>query len=165
MNYKTVFLVTDNGLHIIHFAPIIPIVIGLGISLYHYKYDKDITHERTLKIIKGVLTTIISSIIFLLTFPDDFSSLKELKRIYNAGEYKVVEGVIEDFHPMPRSGHEMESFTVNNINFKYSDFVINHCFNNTASHGGPIKQNGQQVRLSYITIGFENRILKVELKY
>ena len=60
----------------------------------------------------------------MLTFPDDFSTLNELKRIYYAGEYKVVEGVIEDFHPMPRSGHEMESFTVNNINFKYSDFWV-----------------------------------------
>ena len=65
-----------------------------------------------------------------------------------AGNYSVVEGVVESFHPMPYEGHSYESFRVRGIRFTYSDYTITPCFNNTASHGGPIRE-GIRVRVVY----------------
>jgi len=56
------------------------------------------------------------------------------------------EGRVEHFHPMPWAGHDEETFDVNGIKFSYSDYIITAGFNNTASHGGPIRQ-GRPVRI------------------
>jgi len=101
----------------------------------------------------------------LFTTPSAIKEYYETRDIYNNGEYKTIEGKIENFDPMPYSGHMHESFTLNGVSLDYSDFDESYYgFNNTASHGGPIKRNGQQVRLSYITHEDRNVILKVELK-
>ncbi|WP_448951557.1 hypothetical protein [Labrys neptuniae] len=63
-----------------------------------------------------------------------------------AGRCNVVEGKVEDFKPMPYGGHTSESFSVAGTRFSYSDFVITSGFNNTASHGGPIRE-GVPVRI------------------
>jgi hypothetical protein len=77
----------------------------------------------------------------------------------NSGEAKYVEGVVENFVPMPYTGHADESFTVNGVTFSYSDYGVTPGFNNTASHGGPIKQ-GLYVRIWYVG----DDILKLEIK-
>ena len=66
-----------------------------------------------------------------------------------SGSYSVVEGTVENFHPMPHHGHSHERFEVKGIRFVYSDFMETQCFNNTTSHGGPIRA-GLRVRLTYI---------------
>jgi hypothetical protein len=65
------------------------------------------------------------------------------------GYVKVVEGPVEKFHPMPASGHDTERFCVQNACFSYSDYAITFGFNNTSSHGGPIRA-GLQVRVTYV---------------
>jgi hypothetical protein len=67
---------------------------------------------------------------------------------------------------MPYGGHKQESFTLNGIEFNYSDFSSSYYgFHNSASHGAPIKENGQEVRIGYITRDSgNNTILKIELK-
>ena len=62
--------------------------------------------------------------------------------------YRVVEGQVSDFVPMPYSGHARESFVVGGRTFSYSDYILTGCFNNTASHGGPIRA-GLNVRVAY----------------
>jgi len=62
---------------------------------------------------------------------------------------QFVEGEISNFVPMPYSGHAYESFTVNGLSFSYSDYAITGCFNETKSHGGAIKENGQRVKIAY----------------
>jgi hypothetical protein len=65
------------------------------------------------------------------------------------GDSEVVEGTVEQFHPMPHHGHSLESFTVNGVRFDYSDFDESKPgFNNTTSHGGPIRA-GMRVRIHY----------------
>ncbi len=71
----------------------------------------------------------------------------------------MIEGVVEQFKPMNYAGHDYEKFCISNTCFTYSDFTITGGFNNTSSHGGPIKQ-GLNVRVYYI----ENVIVKIELK-
>lgn len=77
---------------------------------------------------------------------------------YGQGEYDVVEGSVENFNPMPYGGHQQESFTVEGVKFSYSDFSISPGFNNTKSHGGPIRK-GLRVKVSHI----DNVILKLEV--
>ncbi len=93
-------------------------------------------------------------VVFLLTavvvspFPGVQDMFARAKNTYLDGQYSIVEGPVADFHPMPYSGHQMETFSVNGVQFSYSDYVIVPCFNNAASHGGPIHQ-GLRVRIAY----------------
>jgi uncharacterized protein YjeT (DUF2065 family) len=72
--------------------------------------------------------------------------------------YSVVEGPVTAFVPMPYSGHAQESFVVGGRKFSYSDYILTGCFNNAASHGGPIRP-GVVVRISYTG----NCIVRVEV--
>lgn len=76
---------------------------------------------------------------------------------------RQVEGVVGDFVPMPYDGHGYESFSVGAVRFQYSDFMYSGGFNNTASHGGPIRP-GLQVRVCYLPgpSDDENVILRLE---
>jgi hypothetical protein len=61
----------------------------------------------------------------------------------------VVEGVVQDFHPMPFEGHDYEHFTVGGVLFNYSDYVYTGGFNQSRSHGGPVT-SGLTLRIHYI---------------
>tara|TARA_R110002096_G_scaffold28203_10_gene85653 strand:- start:7007 stop:7474 length:468 start_codon:yes stop_codon:yes gene_type:complete len=100
----------------------------------------------------GVLWTTIA---FIGTGSEYFSCVSAMKN----GTYEEVEGLVENFDPMPHSGHKNESFTVNGINFEYSDFGSSAGFNNTKSHGGPIDE-GKYVRIKY----FDGKILQLWVK-
>ena len=71
----------------------------------------------------------------------------------------VIEGIVTDFKPMPYTGHAMESFVVQGIRFEYSDHVITGGFNNTSSHGGPIRE-GLPVKIWYLG----REILRLDIK-
>ena len=60
----------------------------------------------------------------------------------------TIEGPVEHFHPMPPDGHDRERFDVDGVNFSYSDYDVTAAFNNTQSHGGPIRE-GLPVRICY----------------
>jgi hypothetical protein len=84
------------------------------------------------------------------------------QRALREGRVEVVEGTVEDFHPMPASGHDTERFTVKGVHFEYSDFVVRSAFRNTSSHGGPIRE-GLQVRISWFGSPSQAEILKLEV--
>jgi hypothetical protein len=76
------------------------------------------------------------------------------------GRYSEVEGVVENFDPMPYGGHKDESFTVRGRKFTYSDYKITPYFGQTASHGGPIRA-GLQVRIRHLG----GNILRLEVEH
>jgi hypothetical protein len=80
------------------------------------------------------------------------------KRALEAGDCETIEGRVEHFHPMPKSGHDMERFEVAGVKFEYSDYVLSAGFNNTASHGGPIYE-GLPVRICHR----DGAILRLEI--
>lgn len=164
MHYKTVFEVTDKGFEMMTFIPLVFVIVGVGISWFNLKYNKSKSTKRKTTIIFGFIFAGIGFLFSVLTIPTTISNRNKIQEKYKNKDYLVVEGVISNFHPMPKGGHDQESFTVNGVDFEYSDFEIVYAFNNTASHGGPIKKNGQQVRLAYLKTKSGNRILKVELK-
>jgi hypothetical protein len=73
----------------------------------------------------------------------------ELAAAYRAGKCEVIEGVVTQFHPMPATGHDVESFVVAGKHFRYSDYIHRAGFNQTSSHGGPIHE-GARVRIEYL---------------
>lgn len=164
MDYKTVFEVTDKGFDYDTLTPLLFIAIGLGVSLFNLKYNKSKSFKRNYAIVFGFIFSGFALIMSFFTIPSYITDRNKTNEMYQNGNFLTVEGKIENFDPMPHSGHAVESFNVNGVHFEYSDFMSVHGFNNTASHGGPLKRNGQQVRLSYISVNGDNRILKIELK-
>lgn len=92
-------------------------------------------------------------------FAATYGSYRSSLSTYESGNFDVVEGVVERFDPMPKSGHQDESFTVDGVTFTYSDYQVVPGFNNTKSHGGPIDA-GIYVRASYVN----NTILRLEVE-
>ena len=90
----------------------------------------------------------------LTTSLDSYRACGALK----SGDYEVVEGRVENFTPMPWEGHADESFDVNGVRFSYSDYEITAGFNNSASHGGPVR-SGLPVRIAYK----DGEILRLEV--
>src|SRR5262245_44367327 len=74
---------------------------------------------------------------------------------------RIVEGPVDQFVPMPAAGHAQESFSVSGVPFRYSDFNMTGGFNNTSSHGGPLRSD------SYVRICYDpqrNVILRLEIR-
>lgn len=72
-------------------------------------------------------------------------------RALTSGHHEVLEGAVEEFHPMPDDGSSNESFTISGHTFSYSDhdiFETTVCFNQTAPHGGPIHA-GMRLRVEF----------------
>jgi hypothetical protein len=82
----------------------------------------------------------------------------QLESALRNGQFDVVEGSVENFEPMHDWGNKRESFTVHGVRFRYSDFIVDQCFNNSSTHGGPIRA-GLFVRVSYL----DSFILKLEV--
>jgi len=92
------------------------------------------------------------------TFDNTYSDYKELRDALQEGKTVVIEGKVENFIPMPKSGHSNESFTVAGNKFEYSDHEITAGFNKTTAHGGPIR-SGMYVRINALG----NRIARLEV--
>jgi hypothetical protein len=84
-----------------------------------------------------------------------------------ATSYRVVFDITKDvrhdvvthFRPMPVTGHGVESFVVGGKRFQYSDFAMRAGFDETRSHGGPVRE-GLHVRIHY----FGDDIAKLEVE-
>jgi len=94
-----------------------------------------------------------------VVFSSTFREYVALHSAYRHSHFSVVEGLVTDFHPMPYTGHQDECFSVQSRTFCYSDYEVTAGFNNSASHGGPIRA-GLPVRVSYIG----NRIVRLEVR-
>lgn len=94
-----------------------------------------------------------------LVFTTTFNEYLRLHSAYRQGQFSTVEGDVTNFRPMPYEGHQDECFSVQSETFCYSDYGVTAGFNNSASHGGPIRE-GLPVRVSYIG----NTIVRLEVR-
>ena len=83
----------------------------------------------------------------------------------HTGPPKVVVGSVRNFVAMAVEAHAQEHFCVQTACFHYSDYVHNGGFNESSSHGGPIKE-GLAVRVTYVEHSREpgNVIVKLEIE-
>ena len=169
MNFIKVFDIAEAGYRTWSFASfgLIFVAIGSAFVFAPYLFKKfNISYigfeKRSYKIFSWFF--LIFAIIWTMTsFLGTFSNYKRLESILANGQYKIVEGQVENFDPMPYGGHKDESFTVNGIKFSFSDYTVTNAFNNTKSHGGPIDENSY-VKIYYTAGGKNNYILKLWIR-
>ncbi len=100
------------------------------------------------------LSSLWTFVMFGITFPEYI----ECQHALTSGHVQIVEGPVTNFVPMPFEGHADESFEVQGHRFSYSDYGITVGFNNTSSHGGPIRAE-RWVRVTFVG----NVIVKLEV--
>src|SRR3954447_5405799 len=97
----------------------------------------------------AVLWTIVS---FAVTYVDYRQAVNALR----SGRAKVIEGPVEDYQAIRLKS---ESFTVQGVRFRVSDYNATAGFNNMASKGGPIRE-GLPVKIWY----WHDEILRLQIK-
>lgn len=86
----------------------------------------------------------------------------QFRRAANDPATPRVEGRVVAFRPAPAEGHQNETFVVTGVPFSYSDYVITGGFNQTRSHGGPIRE-GLRVRITYVRSRAGNIVVRLEV--
>ncbi|MCD6337277.1 MAG: hypothetical protein J7M01_03485 [Candidatus Marinimicrobia bacterium] len=175
MDYQVVYNAAESDTSAMSLAsnllslsiPVIILLACVGILIYVIRGRSRVQLKGLTFLVFPIILTLFAAFMTFLTVSSFFISKDNTSEIIDNEDYKVVEGIIENFDRMPYGGHKDESFTVNGVYFAYSDYGSYagvNSFNQTASHGGPIRENGQQVRLTYITWGEDtNLIVKVEI--
>jgi len=94
----------------------------------------------------------------VFSFVGTYVQLARLRAAVASGRVQVVEGQVTDFTPLSDFGNKRESFRVSDHWFAYSDYGVTGGFNNTSTHGGPIRE-GLPVRVTYVG----NTIVRLEV--
>jgi len=135
--------------------------VVLGIAIYCIIYQQKFGETAFFKF-KVSFIAVSSACVLLSLVLATIANFKDYQKCFHAlasGKASYVEGAVDNFVPMPYGGHANESFTVKGVTFSYSDFDGEAGFNNTSSHGGPIRQ-GLPVRVWYVG----KEIVKLEIK-
>lgn len=135
--------------------PLLFFIIGLFVFFVAYNSTPDISkpvnsldsRTRRLLIGGGFIAFTLFSIYGIIDFKHSTNS--KTSEAISKNKIKIVEGKVENYHPMPKEGHDQEKFDVNGIHFEFSDYTLtDEGYHNAASHGGAIKQ-GLYVRVNY----------------
>lgn len=121
-------------------VPLIMIVIGLVLIR--------LGRVKQIRQVVGGATIIFSLLIIFLLGTSIVSEFLRERHAYAAGQFSVVEGPIQDFHPMPPLGRAKESFVVNGVNFAYDVGDSTPCFHDSAAFH-KIVQAGLEIRIFY----------------
>ena len=78
-----------------------------------------------------------------------------------AEAYREVTGPVEEFSPMPWSGHRQETFEIAGVAFSYSAFSIVPGYHTPSSWGGVITHDGQLLKIRYTGAGEHKTILYI----
>lgn len=172
MRYKTLFNLAAEKVD--YFQDPLPIaylllIIGIGliVSLFlGYKQHKEMFNWNSQAVKKLLIgcTFIAMSLMFLLIFlGTQFSDNFKARHIIRKGTFTIVEGKPQNYHPMPKDGHDVESFDIEGVHFEYSDFHPKFGYSNAASLGGVIRPENYY-RITYLEEPYNNAIIKIEIK-
>ena len=80
--------------------------------------------------------------------------------------YKVVQGKIKNYNPMYSKAGHLEAFDIGSIHFviyptEFGSYKKNLFYTTENTKSMPIHKNGQEVKVHYITIYGENKIIKM----
>ena len=132
------------------FHAFIPIIMLIGIPLILIMWKKGgETVSKGMKVFFGVIWSIVL-VVAVLSGKDHIDMYNAIIGGYKSGNYQIVEGYVENFHPMPSEGHDSESFDINGVHFSYSDYSIMFGYHNAKSKGGVITGDGQYLKIGYI---------------
>lgn len=138
MGYHTVFDVAQVGFR--WWIPLLIFVfsalfLGIGWAL-RTSGERNFSWKGLLFQVVGVIGILVSLGFFAVGYSEYHSAEEALSH----HDYSVVEGVVTDFVPTPPSGHSIESFRVNGVQFQYGSgwgsTVFNSEWNTGFVHNG-----------------------------
>ena len=163
MPYETVFEISDVGFKYL-WLPAIGVISAIVGAFFAYVpmlavkcLPRSLCRESPRRL--GVLVLMVGLCWMVATFAVTNGEYLSLIRAFEAGDYKVVEGQVQNFHPMPLTPGGKESFEVGGMRFEYSEFELKAAHNTTTVHAGPA-EDGLFVRVAYLG----NKILRLEIR-
>ena len=169
-DYCTVFQYAFGQTKVLYIFPLfLMFVIGLGlrflfkrIDIKKYSFLLSQFYLFISYLIIGVSGIML--IVFIVGIPKILKEEKNLKQIIKTQSYKQVTGQVENYKITRSANTEYESFSVDSVQFKYSDTFEIEGFHQTALNGGPIDHNELHVRAYYINRDNMNVILKLDIE-
>ena len=146
-HFVKVFDVLDSRFKDWTFSAFGLVFVAVGIVIFFFPNMIRVTGIPYLNVQSGFQTFFRYSFIGFailwtsISFFTTYSQYLRHKALAEEGRCRVVEGPVEHFIPMPYAGHSQETFSVDGVPFRYSDFIVTDGFNNTSSHGGPINSD------------------------
>ena len=111
----------------------------------------------------GWIVGVFCFLLFVSILVAHIGDYSEKKNAINNDQVLVVEGYVEKYHAMPFEGHDTEHFEINGVYFEYSNFELYNGYNRPACYGGVVTENGQNLKIKYVTdITGKNIILYIE---
>lgn len=163
----SVYDFSQESMHQTFLLPLAFTIIGIyilayayGLTTYYISFFFRRFKTRQQAIRTGFLFTMVSGFITLLVFNDNSKTYHHYQNIYKKHQYSVLEGRVTDFHRSTDKVHDPEHFSVDSVNFEFSDYSTNG-YGYSLAHRDVIKQN-LFVRISYFNNGNRNVILKLE---
>lgn len=95
---------------------------------------------------------IVSGLVSLFVVAEQIDQYNKIVLAYRKGDYQIVEGYVENFHPMPPQGHDTEHFEIGGLRFEYSDATVMQGYHTSRVNGGVITGDGQHLRIGYIVM-------------
>lgn len=123
------------------------IAIISGILLLGYLVLKK-KHLFDQKLYASMILACIGAPFAIYIFTGVIKKNNAIKEEMDKGKYLLIEGLVENYIYTPGKGAR-ESFTVNDVDFKYSSSESTYGYNILASEGGSVYRNGQYVRIGY----------------
>ena len=136
------------------FQPVWLIILALLVILPFaaIKCVKTVRQEKSFfnitRLVLSIIGTVVILIVTAIVLPDQIKLYNHTVGAFKRGDYYTVEGFVENFHPMPKEGHDSESFSINGIQSKYG-YTISFGYHTIKSDGGVITGNGQHLRIGY----------------
>lgn len=136
------------------------IIVVLCVLLYFTL----LMQRRREKIIAFVIVVFIFSLLYGEVEKKIISN--NIQNIISLNTFFTLGGEVKELHIMPKSGHDKESFKINNEYFEMS-YTGNYpkkktlYYTLTKNRNGPIRYNGQKIKVYYIKIYGENKIIQM----
>ena len=158
--YKLVF---ESNLDLSYFntVNIIGIVFSILVFLVLWQYHK---YKKIKKFMFILLVIFI--IVHIDGIIDFYQTKKKISDAFKNKSFNIVEGYVENFHAMSKGGHDIEKFDVNGTHFEIL-YTGNYSgtktlfYTLTKNRNGYIQNNGDKVKIYYITDNGKNKIIKM----
>jgi hypothetical protein len=158
MSYDTVFDVLDAGYRQWTFPAFGLILVAIGAAWAASGRSRAPEAAGRLKRRGPYVFLVFACVWTGVAFLSTYTEYRRMCQALETGRFVTVEGPVTGFVPMPATGRSMESFEVDGHRYRYSDFVVTAGFNNTQSHGGPIR-DGLYVRIADV----DGKIARLEI--
>ena len=149
MPYETVFDVARDGFGAWWFSATGLVGIAVGIGMFVYLYRHPDPRRGKYQPAFAVLIASYSAWWTITSFASTHGEYARMRDALRAGNFVVVEGVVQNYKPASPEGHANEQFDVAGHQYSFSDYEVIAGYHKSRSHGGVIHE-GLQVRIAEI---------------